>query len=110
MRELSKREMLYNAVLKTVKEHGSGLEIGLVRAVLNEVDGEIASMANRSSFDTLCPKLTERKPPQVVNKRGGESNGRKEKSAEHYKGAPDPPYHLPVPPSLNQTRFDGQGA
>ena len=109
MRELSKREMLYNAVLRTVKEHSSGLEIGLVRAVLNEVDGEIASMANRSSFDTLGPKLTERKPPRVVNKRGGESNGRKEKSAEHYKGAPDPPYHLPVPPSLKKRKNRKEG-
>lgn len=31
----------------------------------------------------------------------------KGENAKHYKGAPEPPYHLPVPPSLNQTRFDG---
>ena len=62
MSELSRRETLYNAVLRTVKEYGSELEIGLVRAVLNEVDAEVASMANRSSFETLCPKLLERKP------------------------------------------------
>lgn len=60
--KLSKREMLYNAVLRTVKEYGSELEIGLVRAVLNEVDAEVASMSNRSPFETLCPKLLERKP------------------------------------------------
>ena len=60
--ELSRRETLYNAVLRTVKEYGSELEIGLVRAVLNEVDAEVASMANRSSVETLWPKLLERKP------------------------------------------------
>lgn len=31
----------------------------------------------------------------------------KGKDDKHYKGAPEPPYHLPVPPSLNQTRFEG---
>ena len=31
----------------------------------------------------------------------------KGKDAKHYKGAPEPPYHLLVPPSLNQTRFEG---
>ena len=62
MSELSRRETLYNAVLRTVKEYGSEWEIGLVRAVLNEVDAEVASMANRSSFETSSPKLLERKP------------------------------------------------
>lgn len=61
MGELSERDVLYNAVLKTVKEHGTGLEIGLVRAVLAEVDGAICSRANRSSFDIVSGQLKERK-------------------------------------------------
>lgn len=60
--ELSRRDMLYNAVLRAVKEYGSELEVSLVRAVLNEVDGEIALLANRSSFKVLYPKMSERKP------------------------------------------------
>ena len=47
MAELSERDKLYNAILETVKEHGAGLEIGLVRAVLTEVDGEIAMRVGR---------------------------------------------------------------
>lgn len=62
MGELSERDKLYNAVLETVKEHGAGLRIGLVRAVLAEVDGEIGSRIDRSSFDIVCGQLKERKP------------------------------------------------
>ena len=60
--ELSRRDMLYNAVLRAVKEYGSELEVGIVRAVLNEVDGEIALLANRNSFKALYPQMSERKP------------------------------------------------
>lgn len=60
MKELIERDKLYNAVLETVKRHSSGMEIGLVRAVLAEVDGEIALRANRNSFDSVCGELKER--------------------------------------------------
>lgn len=35
--ELSDRDLLYNAVLKTIKEHGSNMEVGLVTAVLRSI-------------------------------------------------------------------------
>ncbi len=62
MGELSERDELYNAVLDTVKKHGRGMEIGSVRAVLAEVDGEIACRLGRKDFDTVCEQLKERKP------------------------------------------------
>ncbi len=49
----SKRKFLYDSVLEAVKENSEGMEIGLVRAVLNEVDGRIAMLANRNSIDTV---------------------------------------------------------
>ena len=64
MAELSERDKLYNAILETVKEHGAGLEIGLVRAVLTEVDGEIAMRVGHQSLDIVSDKLKERKSPQ----------------------------------------------
>lgn len=62
VKELSERDVLYNAVLETVKKHGAGMEIGLVRAVLGEVDGAIGMMVNRNSFESVCEKMKERKP------------------------------------------------
>lgn len=64
MAELSERDKLYNAILETVKEHGAGLEIGLVRAVLTEVDGEIAMRVGRQSLDIVSDELKERKSPE----------------------------------------------
>lgn len=49
----SKRKFLYDSVLEAVKENSTGMEIGLVRAVLNEVDGRIAMLANRNRIDTV---------------------------------------------------------
>ena len=63
MTELSEGDKLYNAILETVKEHGAGLEIGLVRAVLAEVEGEIAVRVERQSLDIVIDKLKERKHP-----------------------------------------------
>lgn len=60
--KLTERDALYNEVLKTVKKHGAGMQIGLVRAVLGEVDGEIALRAGRNSFDTVLENLKEREP------------------------------------------------
>ena len=54
MGELSERDKLYNAVLETIKKHGSGIEVGLVRAVLAEVNNAISSRVDRSSFDIVC--------------------------------------------------------
>jgi len=62
--ELSKRDKLYNAILETVKKHGAGMEIGLVRAVLTEVDGEIAMRVGHQSIDIVSDKLKERKSPE----------------------------------------------
>ena len=62
MEELSERDKLYNAVLETVKKHSSGIEVGLVRAVLAEVNNAISSRVDRSSFDIVCEQLKERKP------------------------------------------------
>lgn len=61
MGELSERDKLYNAVLETIKKHGSGMEVGLVRAVLAEVNNAISSRVDRSSFDIVCEQLKERK-------------------------------------------------
>lgn len=62
MSELSERDKLFNAVLETVKKNSSGMEIGLVRAVLAEVDGEICMRTNRNDFGIVCEQLKERKP------------------------------------------------
>ncbi len=58
--ELSDRDLLYNAVLKTVKEHGSDMEEGLVRAVLAEVEGEISRRMSSQKLSMICDELKER--------------------------------------------------
>lgn len=58
----SKRDLLFNAVLETVKENGRGMEIGLVRAVLAEVESEIAMQTGRQEFAAICNKLKRREP------------------------------------------------
>ncbi len=45
--EENKRDLLFNAVLETVKENGKGMEIGLVKAVLAEVESEIVKCTGR---------------------------------------------------------------
>ena len=62
MGQLSDRDVLYNAVLRTVKEQGTGMEIGLVQAVLEDVNYSIHSATNCCNFDTVSEKLKERKP------------------------------------------------
>lgn len=60
--EKSKRDLLFNAVLETVKENGKGMEIGLVRAVLAEVESEIVRCTGRQEFATICDKIKRREP------------------------------------------------
>lgn len=70
--ELSQRDTLFNILLNTVKKHGSGMEVGLVRAVLAEVDGEIAQKLGRMQFDAVQGNLKERKPRECGrHSRGG---------------------------------------
>lgn len=57
---LSKRDLLYNEVLETVKEYGQGMEIGLVSAVLAEVDSEIRMRTGRQDFTAICSRLKKR--------------------------------------------------
>ena len=66
MEKLSERDELYNVILETIKKHSSGMEIGLVRAVLAEVDGEICRRVNKNSFDIVCGKLKERVPRECL--------------------------------------------
>ncbi len=58
----SKRDLLFNAVLETVKENGKGMEIGLVRAVLAEVESEIVMWTGRQELVAICDKLKRREP------------------------------------------------
>lgn len=58
----SKRDLLFNAVLETVKENGKGMEIGLVRAVLAEVESEIVRCTGCQEFVAICDKLKRREP------------------------------------------------
>ncbi len=58
--DLSKRDLLYNKVLETIKEYGQGMEIGLVSAVLAEVDSEIRMRTGRQDFATICNRLKKR--------------------------------------------------
>ena len=60
--EESKRDLLFNAVLETVKENGKGMEIGLVKAVLAEVESEIVKCTGRQEFVAICDKLKRREP------------------------------------------------
>ncbi len=62
MNGLSQRDELYNAILETVKRHGSGIKIGLVRAVLAEVEGDIGRRINNNDFDIVSGQLEERNP------------------------------------------------
>lgn len=62
MKELSQRDELYNVILETVKKHGSGMRIGLVRAVLAEVEGDIGRRINNNDFDIVSGQLEERTP------------------------------------------------
>ncbi|MCI9142788.1 MAG: hypothetical protein HFH87_09220 [Lachnospiraceae bacterium] len=66
MEKLSERDELYNAVLETIQKHSNGMEIGLVRAVLAEVDGEICRKVNKNSFDIVCGRLKERGPRECL--------------------------------------------
>ena len=62
MGELSERDKLYNVLLETVKRHGKGMEISLVRAVLAEVEGEIVMRVNQKDLDIVSEQLKERTP------------------------------------------------
>lgn len=62
MGKLSKRDILYNAVLKAVKENSSGMMIGAVTAVLGEVEGDICRKVPRHYFDTIQGELKMRVP------------------------------------------------
>ncbi len=57
---MGKRNLLYNEILRTVKEHGKGMERGLVLAVLSEVEGTIASASSREPVDSVLEILTPR--------------------------------------------------
>lgn len=57
MEEPSKRDELYNALLEMIKKHSSEMEIGLVRAVLVEVDNEICRRVNNIHLDIVCGQL-----------------------------------------------------
>jgi len=60
--EESKHDILFNAVLETVKENGKEMEIGSVRAVLAEVETAIAMRAGCQEFVTICDKLKRKEP------------------------------------------------
>lgn len=58
------RDELYNAILLAVKDAVAkhDMPIGLVRAVLNEVDSSISAAVNNSGFQMIRDRLQERKP------------------------------------------------
>lgn len=58
--DLSKRDLLYNEVLETIKKYGQGMEIGLVSAVLAEIDSEIRIRTGRQDFSAICNRLKKR--------------------------------------------------
>lgn len=57
---LSKRDLLFNEVLETVIKYGKGMEIGLVSAVLAEVESEIQIRTGRQDFTAICNSLKRR--------------------------------------------------
>ncbi|MEY8265134.1 hypothetical protein AALA79_01955 [Lachnospiraceae bacterium 64-25] len=59
VKERDDRHALHNAILKTVKEYGSGLRIGVVEAVLAEVENEISDKVRKQKFDAICSELKE---------------------------------------------------
>lgn len=59
---LTQRDVLYNAILRTVKETGSDMERGLVLAVLNEVSTAISMQSGREKLKSVLEKLKERTP------------------------------------------------
>lgn len=73
MSEYEKRKFLYDALMEAVKENSAGMEIGLVRAVLNEVDGRISTLAYRNGIDTVWKN--ERKPRESRNPSQGSNSG-----------------------------------
>lgn len=60
MEKLCERDVLYNAVLKTLKEHGAEMEIGMVTAILAEIGGEISRRTSYQKFGVICDDLKER--------------------------------------------------
>ncbi len=60
MGELNERDILYNEVLKTVKEYGQKMHIGLIVAVLAEIEGDINRIVNHENFSAVCEKLEPR--------------------------------------------------
>ena len=57
---------MYNEVLKTVKDYGAKLQIGLITAVLAEVQGDIMSKSNNLMLESIYDKLKERTPRKPV--------------------------------------------
>lgn len=60
MESLSNRDRLFNEILKAVKD--SNMEIGLIRAVLGEVDSAISTVLGRMSTEEIKDYLKERSP------------------------------------------------
>lgn len=63
---LSPRDQLYNEILKTVKDYGAKMQIGLITAVLAEVQGDIMLKSNNLMLESIYDELKERTPRKPV--------------------------------------------
>lgn len=70
---MNERDKLFNALIEAVAQHGKSMEIGLVRAVLQEVDGVIAQGAGRLPFERIQDKLEKRGCPTDAGTSAGQN-------------------------------------
>lgn len=60
---MSEKNELFNALVDAIKEHGKNMEIGLVRAVLQEVDSAISMRLGRLPLKSIASQLKKRDYP-----------------------------------------------
>lgn len=69
---MSKRAELFKALVDAIKEHGKNMEIGLVRAVLHEVDSAIVIVMGRLPVASIESGLQKRNCPTDAEASAGQ--------------------------------------
>jgi len=56
---MTQKHIIYNAILKTIKEYGQDMETGAIRAALAELEGEIARKVSHQNFSLISDQVKE---------------------------------------------------
>lgn len=62
MSTFASKDRLYNSIIEAIQENAEEMDIGLVRAILAEVDGEIARGIGRLPMKNIASRLKKRMP------------------------------------------------